>query len=97
MLNTDNINALKAALLARVKGMKRPGWKCCCGAINKPESEVIEVGVYPAAEYQVDMPSMWTARLTNNWSLTITEFLPKEEVEALFAQHRPLYTPDASN
>lgn len=93
MIHQENVAALKAALEALIVGEQKPGWKCCCGAINKPDSEAIEVGVYPAADYQVNMPSIWSVRMTNNWSIGLSEFLPGDQIKALFEEHQPLYTP----
>ncbi len=101
MIHRENVEALRAELEKLIVGQVKPGWSCCGGDVEKPESKALSVappGVYvrgggAADEYQIDLPLLWVADMENGWSLGVTNFIPEEIVDEMFERHRPLYTP----
>lgn len=100
MIYKDKVESLKKELEQLIVGYEKPSFQCCCGAIRHKASKAI--AVVPAGnytdwdgrqyEYQVDMPLMWTVEMDDNYSMSLTQFVTKHEIETLFEKHRPLYT-----
>lgn len=84
---------LKPKLEERILGQYRPAWQCNCGAISHAESEAVEV--VPAGrkyEGQIGLWFLWTVKMRHrgqtegyNYSCVLSEFLPVDEIEAMFS------------
>lgn len=99
MLHHVNIANLKADLESRIVGQVKPAWRCCCGALSKPASKAVSVNpagnyVYQGerCEHQADLYYLWNVEMDNNYSTGLSDFISNEEIETLFAKHRPLFT-----
>jgi hypothetical protein len=88
---------LQSVLEKRIIGKRMGGWQCDCGTLHALEAQAVRV-VYPDdlySPYQKVLPRLWRVQMQElaqtetdySYSIGISQFLPREEIRQLFAEH----------
>ena len=98
--NKIAVAKLKQELELKILGQRLPAWSCCCKTINHPKSTAISIrpgGEQERYAGQETSWTQWTVEMLDDgaqlepgdfsYSIGISSFLTKEEIEVLFAKH----------
>lgn len=95
--NRKAVEAILAEISPRIIGQKSDGFKCNCGAVHAGPATATAVvpagGTYPGQEV---FWYLWTVQMSyhpedpksiGGWSWGISNYIPREELEEMFARH----------
>lgn len=86
--------AVRSEIAPRVIGLTKPAWRCCCGALSSGEATAVAIRT-PFYADQIAGWCVWTVDMAEaskkpgdySYSVGLSDFLTKDELEEVFSKH----------